>query len=106
MEQAGYRVLVAEGPTEALKLLEDYDGPLDLVISDIIMPEMRGDELANRLKASRKGLQVLLITGYAEEGSHREEQLLRKPFKMEDLLARVRSLTGQPKARRKPKPSV
>ena len=105
LEKAGYRVLAASGAKEALTLSAEYDGTIDLLISDIIMPDVRGDELAHMLKKLRPGLRVLLITGYAEEGSHREE-LLRKPFTTEDLLARVRSLTGRQRTGRKRKPIV
>jgi CheY-like chemotaxis protein/anti-sigma regulatory factor (Ser/Thr protein kinase) len=95
LKQSGYRVLAAAGPGECLKLLKDYNGPLDLVISDMIMPEMRGDELARRLKASSPELPVLFITGYAEQCSLAEGELLRKPFDVDDLLARVQSLTSK-----------
>jgi DNA-binding response OmpR family regulator len=64
---------------------------------------MRGDELARKLKASRRGLRVLLITGYAEEGSHRGTQLLCKPFKTDELLAHVQSLLNR-RRQRKSKP--
>jgi PAS domain S-box-containing protein len=104
LERARYCVLPASGPMEALELWEKHKGAIDLLISDIVMPEMKGDELARKLKASRRGLQVLLITGYAEEGSHRGTQLLCKPFKTDELLSRVQSLLKR-RRQRKPKPA-
>lgn len=100
MESAGYHVLAAPGPIEAMKLSQEYDGPIHLLISDIVMPEMRGDELSHNLKASRRRLRTLFITGYAEEVSHRGRHLLCKPFKAEDLLARVKALFRRRPARK------
>ena len=103
LERSGYRVLAAAGPTEALKLASDHDGPIDLLISDMVMPEMRGDELASRLKESRQRLRVLFISGYIKEGASCEGELLRKPFKPADLLARVQSMLNRRGPRRKTK---
>ncbi len=104
LEDAGYRVLAASGPKEALKLSEEHESPIDLLISDMIMPDMRGDELARRLKLSRRGLHVLFVTGYDGQGADLEGSLLRKPFKVDDLLARVRSLLIRRRPGRQRKP--
>ncbi len=89
LERAGYNVLVAALPSEALKLLAG-DGPVpDLVISDVVMPEMRGDRLAEELTALRGAMRFLFVTGYSQtrvEG----HPTLKKPFSPDELLERVR----------------
>ena len=95
---AGYEVLSAGTPSEALELMRG-DGPKpDLVVSDVIMPEMRGDELALELKRIRVDLEFLFVTGYSdiEMGGH---EPLMKPFAMEELLERVRRSMPAPAAK-------
>jgi len=65
LEAAGYTVLHASSGPEALALLESHDGPLDLVLSDAVMPGMSGPELAARLRSLRPSLKVLLTSGHA-----------------------------------------
>ena len=103
LERSGYRVLAAAGPTEALELSAEHDEPIDLLISDMVMPGMRGDELAAKLKESRRRLRVLFISGYTAGSASCEGELLRKPFKPEDLLARVQSMLSRRRPRRKTK---
>ncbi|MBI3964786.1 MAG: PAS domain S-box protein [Chloroflexi bacterium] len=64
----GYRVLEASDGVEALRLLRTYRGPIDLVITDIVMPEMPGVGLANRLATLRPDLPVILVSGYPRGG--------------------------------------
>jgi FixJ family two-component response regulator len=71
------------------------DGPMpDLIVSDVIMPEMRGDQLAEKMLAVCESLRFLFISGYGniEVGGH---EIMRKPFKTEELLERVRKLLLQ-----------
>jgi CheY-like chemotaxis protein len=89
LESLGYRVLEASSGEEALAL--DREVGFDLLVSDVVMPGMKGPELARRLQARRSGLPVLFISGYAASviGSHefpREGlRLLQKPFDAEAL---------------------
>ena len=96
LKRYGYNVLVASGALEAIKVLQEHQGQIDLLISDILMPEMRGDELAGKLRALRPGLKVLLMTGYVEEGLRCQEDILHKPFEIEELLAHVAALLARP----------
>jgi PAS domain S-box-containing protein len=89
LEQSGYRVLSAARPTEAIRISREYEGLIDLLISDVTMPEMPGNELAKVVRSSRPGIRVLLITGYAEHARQTEEEVLQKPFTMKELLDRV-----------------
>jgi urea ABC transporter urea binding protein len=91
LERIGYSVLTAAMPSEALELIQgDYPRP-DLVISDVIMPEMRGDQLAEKMQLIDESLRFLFISGYGniDVGGH---DIIRKPFKSEDMLERVKKI--------------
>lgn len=87
----GYRVFPADNGREAMEIADAHLGPIDLLVSDVTMPEMNGPELAARLKAKRPRLQVILLSGY----SHTEIVLqhgwkfIQKPFQIPDLRAAV-----------------
>jgi two-component system, cell cycle sensor histidine kinase and response regulator CckA len=96
LELMGYRVLVAESPHEALELCQDDQIHIDLLITDVVMPGMKGTELRERLEAFRPGLRTLYMSGYTtsmivhhgvlDEGVH----FLNKPFTMSELSLSVR----------------
>jgi two-component system cell cycle sensor histidine kinase/response regulator CckA len=92
----GYRVLEAADPADALLMVQAEAQPIDLLVTDIVMPGMSGPALAERLVAARPDLKVLYITGYAEEAIEREGALpasgalLEKPFTAQQLAERVR----------------
>ena len=83
----------AAQPEQALALLGDATTPLDLLLTDMVMPGMSGRDLARRLREQRPGLRVLFMTGYSEElvtsASKLDGPLLQKPFTRESLLATV-----------------
>ena len=66
LESAGYTVASAGGGTEALELLDDPTVGYDLLLADLVMPGMRGDDLARRAVAMRPGLNVLFVSGYSD----------------------------------------
>lgn len=89
LEDFGYRVLQADGGTEALGRLRE-DPAVQLLITDIRMPEMSGIELANLATTQNPRLKVILISGYfVAQQVHR--RFLRKPFRMRELEAAVRA---------------
>jgi signal transduction histidine kinase/CheY-like chemotaxis protein len=97
LEHRGYRVLQAGHGQEALKLWEMEGGKVDLVLTDVVMPEgLSGIELAERLQRSRPGLPVVLMTGYSAELMRRGfkvppgARFLQKPFIARDLLRNIR----------------
>jgi PAS domain S-box-containing protein len=98
LEKQGYHLLVAASGTEAIQIAQRHKGPIDLLISDVIMPQMSGRQTAEQLKAARPGIQVLYISGYTESsivhtgslGKH--EIFLQKPFTPMTLARRVREL--------------
>jgi two-component system cell cycle sensor histidine kinase/response regulator CckA len=97
LEMSGHRVLLAERPDDAERLAEGWIGALELLVSDIVMPGVRGPALYERLRARRPDLAVLFMTGYADaKGSDgaplAETALLQKPFTPEQLADRVAAL--------------
>lgn len=96
LESRGYKVLAAENGRGALRLSEEYQGPIHLLFTDVVMPEMSGKVLARKLRAQRQGLRVLYMSGYNEDfiahhgGLGEGAVVLTKPFTLEALLHRVR----------------
>ena len=92
----GYRVLEAANAEAAIELAGATGQPIDLLVSDLVMPGLGGQGLAARLSAARPGLRVLFITGYAVEAVERQGQLpaghglLEKPFTADQLARKVR----------------
>jgi signal transduction histidine kinase/ActR/RegA family two-component response regulator len=90
----GYQVLEASHGREALEVAARHDGPIDLLLTDVVMPHMSGKELAQRLRSQRPGLRVLFISGYSDEAIERHGVLapdavfLEKPMQP-DVLART-----------------
>jgi len=98
---AGYDVTPCEGSAAALAAWEAADGAFDLLISDVIMPGMRGPELAARLLERTPRLRVLFLSGYTEDRLRGEvsgpgRRLVTKPFTPADLLQTVRDLLDDP----------
>ena len=96
LESLGYRVTSAATPRAALAAAEDTS--FDLLLTDVVMPEMNGRELALRLTASRPDLRVMFMSGYASDVLGDDTNFLQKPFAIDDLAQRVREVLelGQP----------
>jgi PAS domain S-box-containing protein len=95
LESLGYVVLAAGGPAEALRLARDHDGAIDLLLTDVIMPEMNGQGLARELMASRPQLRCLFMSGYTADVIAKSGVLdeglcfVEKPFSMDDLATEI-----------------
>jgi PAS domain S-box-containing protein len=103
LEDAGYRVFSAADGRSALALVEDHPDPIDLLVTDVVMPGMSGRELAETLRARRPGTRALLISGYPNEiiersGGPGDLPLLEKPFSRMALLRQVREALAGPRA--------
>jgi two-component system, cell cycle sensor histidine kinase and response regulator CckA len=99
LEEQGYRVLEAGHGWEALMRLSEFDGAINLVIADVMMPEMGGSELARRLAVERPGLPILFLSGYTDDemtlrGLGPPSAFVQKPFTPDVLARRVRELLG------------
>ncbi|OQX18836.1 MAG: hypothetical protein BWK76_06445 [Desulfobulbaceae bacterium A2] len=98
LELLGYTVLCAENPSAALALADAHPGDIDLLLSDVVMPEMNGRELAERIRVRRPGIRCLFMSGYTadviahrgvlEQGTH----FLPKPFSLDALAGKVREV--------------
>jgi len=92
----GYNVLLAADGMEALDLAAANETPVDLLLTDVVMPEIGGPELADRLVERWPDLNVLFMSGYSQEvlpatATAERRELLEKPFTIPDLLKRVRA---------------
>jgi two-component system, cell cycle sensor histidine kinase and response regulator CckA len=107
LQNQGYNVLEAANGAEALQVAQQYTaGAIQLLVSDIVMPQMDGIELAKHFRGLFPDAKVLLITGYFDEPNIRQAvpdpsvALLLKPFMLEELVQKVReALTNNPLAR-------
>ncbi|MEW5733895.1 MAG: PAS domain S-box protein [Thermodesulfobacteriota bacterium] len=101
LERCGYKVLPAATPGEALALAENHDGPIHLVVTDVIMPLMNGKALLEKISAIRPEAAALFMSGYSEEviAGHgaMEEGFVRihKPFTMRSLALKVKEALGK-----------
>jgi len=92
----GYTVLEAGNGVEAIDLLEKFDGQIDLVVSDVVMPEMDGPTLARELRSRNPDLKIIFVSGYAEDAfqkhlpDHGQYAFLPKPFTLKQLVAAVK----------------
>ena len=93
LESAGYQVRVAHDLCQADALWSAHGPSIDLLITDVVMPERGGAQTARQFRAQRPGLRVLFMSGYAPDqaGEAAPHDWLEKPFTPEDLLARVRA---------------
>ncbi len=102
LRAGGWPVLEATDGLDALRLLkENHTGPIDLVVTDMVMPRMSGRELCERLAALRPGIKVLYLSGHTEDTADRHQvsaggqPFLPKPFSPSALVGKVRELLGE-----------
>jgi CheY-like chemotaxis protein len=93
LEESGYTVLVAARPSEALRICADRHQHIDLLLSDVIMPEMNGRELHRRIIDLRPDMKTVFMSGYAgdilQQGGDCRVPLIKKPFTVHLLLAAI-----------------
>jgi nitrogen-specific signal transduction histidine kinase/CheY-like chemotaxis protein len=98
LRKSGYRVLSAADGNEALQMAEGQKGPIDLLLTDVVMPNLGGRELALRLTEPRPQMKVLFMSGYPDHATWSSElvddsaSVLQKPFALETLARKVRVL--------------
>ncbi|MDB5309034.1 MAG: domain S-box protein [Gemmataceae bacterium] len=97
----GYAVLEAADGREAIGIADRHPGPIDLLVTDVVMPGLSGPEVAARVAARRPGVGVLYISGYTDDAVVRhgvleaEVAFVQKPFRPDDLARRVRAVLDQ-----------
>ena len=100
LEELGYKVLLASDARAAIPMLQS-DQKIDLLVSDVVLPHVNGQKLAEIARAARPALKVLFVSGYAENAILREDflspgmDMLTKPFDLDALGAKVRLLLEQ-----------
>jgi CheY-like chemotaxis protein len=93
LEGLGYRVLEAANGTEAIALSKEYRGAIHLVVTDVMMPGVRGDAVVKAIRQDRPGIQAIFISGFADGTIvDRSLEILEKPFEFPDLAHRIRTL--------------
>jgi signal transduction histidine kinase len=103
LEDQGYNVLCAPDGIEALNLAEEFEGPIHLLVTDVIMPQMNGHELAVKLSRLRSDMKVLYVSGYSDNdiGDHGtldpRYELLEKPFTPQTLARKIREVIREGK---------
>jgi PAS domain S-box-containing protein len=101
LQQMGYLVLAAGTPSEAARLSGNVPGQIDLILTDVILPEMNGRDLARALRTSQPQMRTLFMSGYAGGASEdhaileADAHFLQKPFSLKDLAAKVREALDQ-----------
>jgi two-component system cell cycle sensor histidine kinase/response regulator CckA len=97
----GYTVLEAASGIEAMEIIQERGAPVDLVVSDVVMPEMDGPTLLGELRKLYPDLKVIFVSGYAEEAFRKnlpegeEFNFLPKPFSLRQLVETVKQVIGQ-----------
>jgi two-component system, cell cycle sensor histidine kinase and response regulator CckA len=95
LTESGYTVLEAKGPEDAIQIARQRSDAIHLLLTDVIMPGMKGPELAGTLTSLRPGMRVLYISGYsgfAHRGIINSDAILAKPFSREALLNKVHEM--------------
>jgi PAS domain S-box-containing protein len=103
LRQAGYTVLSSTDGLEAIRLIEESRGQVDLLVTDVVMPRLGGRDLVAHVREVHPDLRVLYVSGYTEEGVRRqgaldpESAFLEKPFTAERLTRKVREVLDMPR---------
>jgi two-component system cell cycle sensor histidine kinase/response regulator CckA len=101
LRTTGYKVHEAEGGDEALEILEDLDFAVDLIISDVVMPEMDGPTLLKHVRERAPELKFIFVSGYAEESVRRDIEddqsvdFLPKPYSLDQINTKVKDVLGR-----------
>jgi CheY-like chemotaxis protein len=99
--EQGYKVLDASNGLEAISVCQSYSDPIDLIITDMVMPKMGGMALTENLKTLRPGIKVLYISGYTDDLAEQQRlantgvAFLQKPFTPSALACKIRDVLEQ-----------
>ena len=101
LQRAGFTVIQASDGADALRVLAEHTGPVHVLVTDVVMPNMSGPDLVDRMLPSRPGIRVLFLSGYSPEmirgrGLPEGSAFLQKPFDAVALVRKIRALIVQP----------
>jgi len=102
LERQGYRTITAPNGEQALAVAHRHIGRIHLTITDVVMPQMNGRELAERLAHSRPDMKILYMSGYTDDATMRlglldkQFQFIQKPFAADALASKVRDALDAP----------
>ena len=96
----GYKVLEAHSPLKAASILGSYTEPIHMLLTDVVMPHVRGPEVARRLSANRRDMKVIFMSGYTEGAFGTDDgdkpgpeiAILQKPFELDSLALKIREV--------------
>ena len=98
LKALGYAILPAATPSDALRIVASHEGPIDLLISDVIMPAMNGKDLSDQIKQIKPDVKCLFMSGYtadiiAKHGMLDEEiHFIQKPFSIPEMASKIRGI--------------
>ena len=101
LSNKGYKILGFSSPKEAIKKLTEKSHAIDLVISDVVMPELHGPQFIKKLKKYYPNIKVLFISGYGEDsfsleyGEDRKFEFLPKPFTTQEIVSKVKAILSE-----------
>jgi PAS domain S-box-containing protein len=99
LESIGYTVLEAASGPEAIRIGHQHHGPIDLLLTDIIMPEIRGDDLIFLIRKDRPQIRALFMSGYSDaRQAERDIPMIEKPFEFPELGSQVRAVLDRQEA--------
>jgi len=98
LSQSGYRIIEAANGMEAIRRAKEFDGAIQLMVTDVVMPHMGGAKLASKLAQLRPDMRIIFVSGYAESTVLRHgaidvtTRFLQKPFSLKSLARKIRSV--------------
>jgi CheY-like chemotaxis protein len=98
LKRHGYTVISAQNGVEALELLQDKKETIDLIVTDVVMPEMNGQELYSIVSKQYPNIKVIYMSGYtdniitSDNGSEKDRHFIQKPFSVEDFARKIREV--------------
>ncbi len=100
LQARGYHVLVAANGVDALRVAEEYSGTIRVLVTDVIMPQMNGPELARTLRKVRQRIEILYMSGYTDDkvsdaSSSGDLTLMQKPFYIDDLVRKIQEILAR-----------
>jgi CheY-like chemotaxis protein len=103
LQGLGYKVVAASLPGEAIQIAQQFTGKIDLLLTDVVMPGMNGQELARRLRLLYANMRVLSVSGFADQTLQRDvldtnDAFLAKPFLLRELATKIRELFREAKS--------